>query len=226
MQRQNVVDSVVTPDGQELVLYQRGDGFLMEVAGEELMSSRRHGSEEDLARLGLVPIEDHPAPRVLIGGLGMGYTLRAALDVLATRPLATVIVAEVFPAVIEWNRQWLGHLAGEPLLDPRVRVVPGDVRDRVSAGAGVYDGILLDVDNGPAALTLDSNQGLYTDRSLDRLREALTPGGVLAVWSAGEEPRFVYRLERRGFWPVDTHRVCARASGKGGRHVVFVAHRP
>jgi len=226
MQRRNVLDCVVTPDGHELVLYQRGDGFLMEVAGEELMSSRTHGSEEDLARLGLAALEDHPAPRVLIGGLGMGFTVRAALDVLGDRPRATVVVAEVFPAVIEWNRRWLGHLAGEPLRDPRVRVVSGDVRDRVRAGTGVYDGILLDVDNGPEALTLDSNQGLYTDRSLDRLHEALTPGGVLAVWSAGDEPRFVHRLERRGFWPVDTRRVAARASGRGGRHVVFVAHRP
>jgi spermidine synthase len=225
MQRQRILDCVLTPDGQELVLYQRGDTFLIEVGGEDLMWSRAHGSEEDLARLALEALGHRRAPRVLVGGLGMGFTLRAALDALGGRPGATVVVAEVFPAVVDWNRRWLGHLAGQPLTDHRVLIQPGDVRERASEGAGAYDVILLDVDNGPQAMTLESNRDLYTDRGLDRLCQALTPGGVLAVWSATDDPRFAHRLARCGFASVATHRVRARASGKGGRHVVFVARR-
>ena len=226
MQRQHILDCVVTPDGRELVLYRRGDSFSIEVGGEDLMWSRAHGSEEELARLALIAFGHRPAPRVLIGGLGMGFTLRAALNALGNRPGATVVVAEVFPAVVEWNRRWLGHLAGHSLMDPRVQIEIGDIKDLLSTDPGAYDVILLDVDNGPDAMTLDSNRDLYTDRGVDRLRAALAPGGVLAVWSATDAPRFTYRLGQRGFAAIDTHYVQARASGKGGRHVVFVAHRP
>lgn len=226
MQRQHILDCVVTPDGLELVLYRRGDSFSIEIGGEDLMWSRTHASEEELARLALGALGHRPAPRVLIGGLGMGFTLRATLDALGHRPGATVVVAEVFPAVVEWNRRWLGHLAGHSLMDPRVQVAVGDIKDRLGSEPGAYDVILLDVDNGPDAMTLDSNRDLYTDLGVDQLRTALSPGGVLAVWSAGDAPRFTHRLGARGFVMVETHYVRARASGKGGRHVVFVARRP
>jgi spermidine synthase len=226
MQRQRILDCIVTPDGQELVLYRRGNGFWIEIGGETLMGSRAHGSEGDLARLALDALGNRPAPRMLVGGLGMGFTLRAALDALGNHRGASVVVAEVVSAVVEWNRRWLGHLAGQPLTDPRVRIEHGDVGDRLTAEIGSYDIILLDVDNGPDALTLESNHDLYTDRGVDRLRDALTPGGVLGVWSATNDPRFTDRLQRRGFTAVRTHHVNARASGKGGRHVVFIARRP
>lgn len=226
MKRQHILDCVITPEGRELVLYQQGGSFRIEVGGVDLMWSRSHGSEEALARLALDALGHHPAPRVLVGGLGMGFTLRAALDALASYPRATVVLAEVFGAVVDWNRRLLGHLARHPLADPRVRVEQGDVSNRLRDGPGSYDTILLDVDNGPDALTLDSNRDLYTDRGLDGVRDTLTPGGVLAVWSAATDPRFVDRLERRGFVCVKSHDVRARASGKGGRHVVFIACRP
>ncbi len=219
-----VLDCVATPDGRELVLYQRGDVFLIQVDSHDLMSSRAHGSEEELARLALTALGERPAPRLLVGGLGMGFTLRATLDGLARRPGARVVVAEVFPAVVAWNRDFFGHLAARPLADPRVRVEEGDVAELLVSPRQRFDVILLDVDNGPDALTLASNRHLYGQRGLDRLSGALTPGGVLAVWSAAGDARFARRLRRSGF-SVSTHRVAARASGKGGRHVIFVARR-
>jgi spermidine synthase len=162
----------------------------------------------------------------------MGFTLRATLDALAgrhsLRPNTEVVLAEVFPAVVDWNRGPLAHLAGRPLADPRVRVVVGDVADRlaeVGEEAAPYDVILLDVDNGPEAITLEANDRLYIPRGLGQAYRALAPGGVLAVWSANDDPRFADRLRRAGF-RVETHRVSERSGGKGGRHVIFVASRP
>jgi spermidine synthase len=217
------LDCVVTPDGRELVLYQRGDVFHITVDRYELMESRAHGSEEDLARLAIGVLGELSAPRLLVGGLGMGFTVRAALDALHQRPGARVLVAEVFSAVIEWNRGVLAHLAGAPLADPRVSVSHADVADVLGAD-GPFDAILLDVDNGPEALTLERNARLYTPAGLRRVHQALAPQGVLAVWSANDDPRFAYRLGTAGF-DVTTHRVAARASGKGARHVVFVGRR-
>lgn len=218
-----ILDSVVTPDGGELVLYRRGDVYQIEIDAYDLMSSRAHGSEEELARRALQALGDRPAPRVLVGGLGMGFTLRATLDALKGRRGAGVTVAEVFPAVVEWNRRWLGELAGRPLDDPRVTVEVADVAALATARSP-WDVILLDVDNGAEALTLEANRRLYGRAGIERLHGALAPGGVLAVWSNGEDPPFADRLRRGGF-QVATHRVAARAGGKGGRHVVFVGKR-
>ena len=222
MQPTRVLDLVVTPDGRELVLSRRGDAFHIHVDRYELMASRGHGSEEELARLALAALPERQAPRVLVGGLGMGYTLRAALDALG--PEATVVVAEVFAAVVAWNEGVLGALARQPLRDPRVRVVQADVADAVAREGGRFDAILLDVDNGPEALTLEGNGRLYTPAGLRSLHAALAPAGVLAVWSADDEPRFAHRLERTGF-QVATRFARARPGGRGARHVVFVAQR-
>ena len=212
---------MVTADGRELVLSRQGDVFHIHVDRYELMASRAHGSEEELARLAIAALPAATlAPRVLVGGLGMGFTLRAALDALAARLAATVEVAEVFPAVVAWNRGPLAALAREPLADPRVSVVEADVSDVIAAATGRYDAILLDVDNGPEALTLDSNRRLYAPAGLRALSAALTAAGVLAVWSTDDDPRFAHRLGEIGF-EVTTHRVRARA-GRGARHVIFV----
>jgi spermidine synthase len=223
-----ILDCVVTGDGRELVLSRRGDVFHIHIDRYELMASRAHGSEEELARLALSALGPRAAstaaPRVLIGGLGMGFTLRAALDALGDQPGAVVDIAEVFPAVVVWNRGPLAPLARHPLADPRVNVMEADVADVVAAAAGRYDAVLLDVDNGPEALTLESNHRLYAPAGLRRLLAALAPGGVLAVWSTDDDPRFAHRLRETGF-TVTTRHVRARA-GRGERHVVFVAQRP
>lgn len=219
-----ILDSVPTPDGRELVLYQRGDAFVIRIDDEDLMSSRAHGSEEELARIGLDALGARRAPRVLVGGLGMGFTLRAVLDSLAGDDGATVTVAELFPEVVAWNRGPLAPLAARPLDDPRVRVESGDVGRLLGASKAAFDLVLLDVDNGPEAMTLDANRHLYSPSGIDRIHAALSPGGAVAVWSAGHDPHFAHRLHRAGF-DVAVHRVSARANGKGGRHVVFVGRR-
>lgn len=227
-----LLDCIVTPDNRELALYQHGDSFFIDVDGEELMSSRAHGSEDSLARLAIGALGKGSAagrpPRVLVGGLGMGFTLRATLDALTAHPAgrkgAEVVVAEVFPAIVEWNRGPLGHLAGRPLDDSRARVELGDVARHLEQ-EGAYDVVLLDVDNGPEAFTLEVNRHLYTRAGIERWFQALPPGGVLAVWSAGQSPPFEHRLRRAGF-QVKSHGVAARASGKGGRHTIFLAVKP
>jgi spermidine synthase len=218
-----ILDMTVTPDGRELVLDRRDDAFTIFVDSEELMWSRTSGSERALAQLALDELGSRPTPRILVGGLGMGFTLRATLDALGPHGKAKVVVAEVFEAVLEWNRGPLAALAGHPIDDPRVRVRIQDVWDTV-ANDGPFDVILLDVDNGPESFTLDSNQRLYGARGLGRLHDALTPGGVLTVWSAGDDPRFVRSLRKAGF-EARSQRVAARVGGKGGKHVVFVARR-
>jgi spermidine synthase len=220
------------PDGGELVLYRRGGEHVIRVDGLELMSSRAHGSEEEMARLACadlgaaarvgVPV----SVRVLIGGLGMGYTVRATLAVLdeheACGADAEVVVAELVPAVVEWNRGPLAHLAGRPLDDPRVRVHEGDVGQAMRAG-GRFDAILLDVDNGPVALTRKANHALYGLTGIATAKSALRRGGVLAVWSAHRDDRFVARLRRAGFGRVDAVDVPARGVAGGPLHTIFVA---
>ncbi len=209
----------VLPSGERMSLQRRGDEFALRVANVELMNSRQHGSEEALATLAA---RAHGAPRtVLVGGLGMGFTLRAALDALAGD--ARVTVAELVPQVVEWNRTVLAHLAGDPLADRRVQVAVTDVAELLKGEPGRYDLILLDTDNGPEGTTQDGNAWLYSTAGLAAARGALAPRGVLAVWSAFESAGFTKRLARAGF-TVSEERVRARGS-KGARHVVWLARR-
>jgi spermidine synthase len=221
MKPQLLLDQSRTPDGQEIVLYERDGVFAIRVGGLELMSSRAHGSEEALARMACAELGDATRPRVLIGGLGLGYTLRAALDALPET--AEVTVVEFFSAVVEWGRGPLASLADRPLEDPRVTIVIGDVFDVLAASAIAYDAVVLDVDNGPAALTLEGNERLYRGAGLGLVAEALSAGGVLAVWSADPDPGFGRRLRCAGF-DVRSEAVRAR-EGKGPRHTIFVARR-
>jgi spermidine synthase len=207
------------PDGGELVLYRRGGEYVIRVNGRELMSSRAHGSEEEMARLCCARLAAVDAPRVLIGGLGMGYTLRATLDLLP--PGAQVVVAELVPEVVAWNRAHLGVLTGKPLEDPRVSVQEGDVGATLRKTTVRFDAILLDVDNGPVALTRKANQMLYGESGLAVAKRALRQGGALSVWSAAPDEPFVKRLRKGGF-RVETHEVPARGAAGGPPHTIFV----
>jgi spermidine synthase len=206
-----------TPDGTVLSLHRRGTEWVIRADGRDLMSNRMHGSEEEMARR--VRLSATPGGRLLVGGLGMGYTLRAALDALP--PGCRCTVAELSEAVLAWNRGPLGDLAGRPLDDPRVDVVLGDITRVLWSGEGVWDVVLLDVDNGPGAFTQVANGGLYDMAGLQRTRRALRRGGALAVWSAFEEPQFETRLRKAGF-AVEVHRVRARGSAGGPRHLIYV----
>jgi spermidine synthase len=215
------IDRARAPDGVELVLARRGSEWVVRAAGRVLMSSRTHGSEEALAALALAGVA---RPReVLVGGLGLGFTLRAALDRLP--PAARVLVSELVPAVVAWNRGPLAGLAGRPLEDRRVRVEPADVGDVLARGGAAWDCVLLDVDNGPSALAHGANERLYGASGIRALRDALRPGGAVAVWSAGRDARFVRRLAEAGLEPVE-HVVGARGGAGGVRHAVVVARRP
>jgi len=211
------------PDGADLSLTLRSGEYVILANGKSLMSSRMHGSEEALATFGCARIRDREAPRVLVGGLGMGFTLRATLDHLPDA--AAVVVAELIPAVVEWNRGPLGPLAGHPLKDRRVQVVPGDVAVTLRASPRAFDAILLDVDNGPAAFATTGNAALYSDAGLAAARQALTSGGVLAVWSAREDRKFEQRLKYAGF-RVAVERVRARLKKGGPRHTIFLGYAP
>jgi spermidine synthase len=202
-------------------LTRQGTEYVILASGKPLMSSRMHGSEEALASFGCGRARARDQPCVLVGGLGMGFTLRATLDVLP--PDATVVVAELVPAVVEWNRGPLGPLAGHPLKDQRVRVEIGDVAATLAASARRFDAVLLDVDNGPAAFTATLNTRLYDDRGLAAARRALKDGGVLAVWSAWEDRRFEQRLRYGGF-TVQVERVRGRLKKGGPRHTIFIGH--
>jgi spermidine synthase len=212
------VDETRTADGTALTLARRGTEWEVRADGFVLMSSRAHGSEDDLARLAFAK-----APRartVLIGGLGLGFSLRAALDLLG--PRGKVVVAEQSSSVVDWNRAHVGDLAGRPLEDPRVTVRVGDVREHIGKARAVYDLILLDVDNGPAALIHDANAGLYDATGIVACHLALKEGGALAVWAAGPDDRYLRRLQRSGF-DASAVRVAPRPGAGGRKHVVFVA---
>lgn len=184
-----------TPDGEELTLHRRDDEFSIRVGGQELMTSRASESERELARLGCAGVRARPDARVLVGGLGMGFTLREALDLL--RPSAAVVVSELIPAVVEWNREHLGPLAGHPLRDRRVELKVGDVVEALRPAARAYDAILLDVDNGPEAFTSEGNSRLYGGDGLQMCMRALRKGGCLAVWSVAASPAFERRLRQQ-----------------------------
>jgi spermidine synthase len=204
-------------DGTEFVLGRHGDGWVIRVGPCVLMSNRMHASEEALAELALARV-DHPRT-VLVGGLGLGYTVRAVLD--AVCPEAEVTVAELMPDLVDWNRRYLGELAGHPLTDPRCRVVVGDVFDTLRRSAASFDVIALDVDNGPHGLTQARNQRLYGEGGVRACLTALRPKGVLAVWSSGANARYQRRLERHAA-EVEVLSVPARP-GSSMTHVVFVA---
>ncbi len=211
------------PDGSEMRLARRDTELVIFVDGKILMSSRMHGSEEHLAALGCARLGAARAPHVLVGGLGMGFTLRATLDVLP--PDATVTVAELVPAVVEWNRGPLAPLARHPLADARVRMEIGDVGAALRAHRGTFDAILLDVDNGPSAFTTGANDSLYDNAGVAAAFAALRPGGTLAVWSAWEDRKFEQRLRFHGF-TVEMQRVRARLKKGGPRHTIFLGVRP
>ena len=218
----DLLGEAVSADGSAMKLVRRGDEYLILIDGLVLMSSRMHGSEEALATFGCERARTLARPSVLIGGLGMGFTLRATLDLLPAD--ATVVVAELVPAVVEWNRGPLGPLAKEPLQDKRVRVEIGNVAAIIRARAGQFDAVLLDVDNGPAALT-DSNNGVLYDREgIAAAHASLKEEGVLAIWAVKEDPKFVQRLRASGF---DAHvrRARGRLAKGGPRHSVFVARK-
>lgn len=218
-----LLDTAPVPGGEgELRLRRRGAEFSIRLGTVELMNSRISGSEEALATLTCAKIATRPQPRILIGGLGMGFTLRAALGVLGAK--AQIIVAELVPAVVAWARGPMAELFGDSLTDPRVRIEMEDVGQVIRAGRGGYDAILLDVDNGPEALTRDSNGGLYGQDGLRAARAALRPGGVLAVWSCAPDRDFAARLRKTGF-RVEEVRTRARGRDGGARHVIWLAAR-
>jgi spermidine synthase len=210
-----------TPDGTELTLTRHTSEYVIEANGQTLMSSRAHGSEDALGLIGCQRARALTRPAVLVGGLGMGFTLRAALDCLP--PAASILVAELVPAVVTWNRGPLGALANHPLDDPRVRIEIGDVAAVLRSSRERFDAVLLDVDNGPVALTASSNASLYDAPGVAAARAALRPGGVLAVWSAREDRGFERRLRAGGF-RVERARVRGRRATAGARHAILVAH--
>ena len=208
-------------DGSEMTLARRGDEHAIRVDGKVLMTSRSHGSEEKLAERGCAGLHTLPRARVLVGGLGMGFTTRAALTAL--RPDAVVDVVELVGAVVRWNRELIGHLADAPLLDPRVRVIEGDVADVIGTAREHYDAILLDVDNGPEAFTSRGNEHLYSCQGLRRAREALRQNGVLAVWSMFESRAFTARLRAAD---LETRLERVHAHGRsGGLHSLWLGRR-
>ncbi len=249
MQRWETIDRAQEPGLGELVLARRGGEWVIRCAGQVLMSSRQHGSEASLARLGLEAAGGAARGRVFIGGLGLGFTLRAALDLLP--PSSEVVVCELSPAIAKWNRERLGELANHPLADPRVTLwledaaaglakaggssrsgagkARGESRNQKADSPGPkqvsYDAILLDTDNGPRALVQDANHRLYGLAGIARCFAALRPGGALAVWSAAPDPDYLKRLGEAGF-RARAESVSARGSGRGQRHVIFLGVRP
>jgi spermidine synthase len=218
----DLLGETVTPDGTDMKLIRRDTEFVILANGKSLMSSRMHGSEEALATLACGRARTLAQPCILVGGLGMGFTLRATLDFLP--PDAIVVVAELLPAVVEWNRGPLGPLAGHPLKDKRVRVEVGDVRVSLCSSRGRFDAVLLDVDNGPAPFASSDNAGLYDNRGVAAAFAALKPGGVLAVWSAREDRKFEQRLRYAGF-TIQVERVRARLKKGGPHHIIFLGHK-
>ncbi len=220
MIQRELLGTAQVPGGTELKLYRHDRDFMIVMGHNELMSSRMSGSEVALATETIKRLKDRPAPTLLIGGYGMGFTLRAALEVLG--PKAELVVAELVPEIIDWARGPMAALEAGCLADRRVRLIMGDVGSVIDGAHGDYDAILLDVDNGPDGVVREGNGALYGGSGLRAARRALTPGGVLAVWSAGPDPAFTRRLEKNGF-AVEEIRVAARTNGKGPKHTIWFA---
>jgi spermidine synthase len=218
-----LIDSAPVPGGGgELRLIRRGEDFWIMLGSNALMSTRLRGSEEALATLVCERLAGRPRPALLIGGLGMGFTLRAALGALGRD--SKVVVSELVPAIVKWARGPMAHVHGGSLDDPRVEVALGDVGDLIADARGSFDSILLDVDNGPDALSRDSNDRLYDLDGLHRAKAALKPRGVLAIWSAAPDPVFSRRLGKAGF-AVEEVVVRAHAGRKGAKHMIWLATR-
>jgi spermidine synthase len=209
-----------TPDGGEMVLYQHGRDFSIQINGQDLMHSRQHESELELARLGCAHLAGRKAPSILIGGLGMGYTLRQALDMLS--PRAQVVVGELLGAVVEWNREFFGELNGHPLGDERVDLKTGDIVKLISHSKSRFDAILLDIDNGPGVMTDSGNRRLYGREGILACRRALRKQGCLAVWSAEPSKKFEQLLMSCSFH-VRRFRLSAYKGSKSQSRFVWVA---
>lgn len=226
MREWQLIDRAPVPnDDGTLYLVSRGTEYTIHVDGRELMSNRMHGSEDALADLACDRLDDLDNARILVGGLGMGFTLAAALRRVG--PNAEVTVAELLPAVVEWNRDYTGGAAKHPLRDPRARVYEGDVADLVENPPAPWSAILLDVDNGPRSLTRDYNGWLYTTQGLRVAEKALHPGGILGIWSAVPDPNFTRKLRKCGY-DVDVERHTERDRPTGddlGTHVLWMARR-
>jgi spermidine synthase len=215
------IEATVSPDGTPLTLYRHDGAYYLHAGGVELMSTRRHHSEERLAGLVCEPLGDTPGAQVLIGGLGFAFTLRAALRVL--RPDAGLVVAELLEAVIRWNRDRTLGLGATALEDPRVTLLHDDVANVLAASRDRFDGIMLDVDNGTDALTSARNARLYRDQGIRTAAAALRSGGRLAYWSADADPRLAAALRRAGLRVEES--VARAYAGGGPRHYLYVARR-
>ena len=215
-----LIGEAAVPGGAPLRLIRHGRDFIIMLDRNELMSSRMSGSEVALATMTCERLRDPKSAQILIGGYGMGFTLRAAMG--AVGPKARLVVAELVPGILEWARGPMAAMTCDCLDDPRVELRIEDVGQAIAAGRGRYDAILLDVDNGPDGLTRPGNDGLYSARGLDSARAALRPGGVLAIWSASADAAFTKRLKLAKF-VVDEQRVRARENGKGPIHTIWFA---
>ncbi|WP_324808717.1 spermidine synthase [Sphingomonas sp. LY29] len=214
-----LVGTAYIPGGETMRLYRRGGDHMILVDREELMSTRMSGSEEALATMTIDRL-GAPEPNLLIGGYGMGFTLRAALAMLPSK--GRVTVAELVPDILDWARGPMAAMTGDCLDDPRVTIRIGDVVEAIAEVQGAYDAILLDVDNGPDGLVRTANNRLYSPLGLATARAALRPGGIMTIWSAGEDPSFTRRLREAGF-RVEEQVVRARQNGKGPRHHLWFA---
>lgn len=223
MTPRELVGVAEVPGGPPLRLFRRGGDFMIVLERNELMSTRMHGSEVALGTMACERLAGRPTAHLLIGGYGMGFTLRAVLGRLS--PAARVTVVELVPGIIDWARGAMAAVTDGCLDDPRVTLAMGDVGATMRQAVAAFDAILLDVDNGPDGLTRPQNDGLYSPGGLAAARRALRPGGVLAIWSAAPDVAFGRQLERAGF-AVETVRVRARESGKGATHVIWFATRP
>jgi len=215
-----IIAKARTPDGGEMVLYQHDRDFSIMINGQDLMHSRQNESELELARIGCAHLAGRKTPSILIGGLGMGYTLRQALDMLS--PNAQVVVGELLGDVVEWNRKFFGELNGQPLGDQRVDLKTGDIVELISRSRDRFDAILLDIDNGPSAMTDSSNRRLYYREGILACRRALRKQGCLAVWSAEPSKKFEQILMSCSFH-VRRFRVPAYKGGKSQSRFVWVA---
>jgi spermidine synthase len=218
MKAWTLLDHTVTPDGKKITLHEHDGAYAIRVDGSPLMTTRQHASEERLAELACAHVQSAAAPRVLIGGLGFGFTLRAALRVLPAG--AAIVVAEILAAVIEWNRNPEFPLAADAIADQRVTIVQRDVGVVIRESRGAFDAIVLDVDNGPAAMSTAANERLYDFAGLERTRCALRPAGCAAFWSAAPAPDFAKLMARAGF-RVEIQRSRARGNA-GARHTIFL----